>query len=136
MKKLAIIALAGLTVLFTDCKSKSSTKTTSGVTASEVPTANGEQTIKYRFIISFTSHASGIDGEKYDIIDKYIQKHAKKPAYDLIAMGREGERDMCFHLKELNTSEQKSFIDEIKKLAQGAERVVFSENAERVKKPQ
>lgn len=136
MKKISFIALIGLAFIFADCKSKSSTKSSAGTTVVESATFQGEKTIKYRFIISFTSHASGIDGEKYDVIDKYIQKHSKKPAYDLIAMGREGERDMCFHLKELNPTEQKVFIDEIKKLAQGSERVVLSENAERVKKQQ
>lgn len=136
MKRIAIIALAGLTVFFTDCKSKSSAKSTGGTTVAESPTQNGEQKIKYRLVISFTSHASGIDGPKYDAITGFLDKHPKKPAYDILPWGREGERDYCLHLKEMNSSEQKTFIEEVKKLAQGSDRVLINENTERVKKAQ
>ncbi len=136
MKKSSILFLAAVTLVFANCKSKSSTKSSSGTTITETPTKNGEQTIKYRFIISLISISEGTDGEKYAAIDKFIQSHPKKPAYDLIAKGREGERDLCFHLKELSASEQKTFIEDVKKLAQGSDRVQFSENAERVKKQQ
>jgi hypothetical protein len=87
--------------------------------------------LKFALIISFTSHASGIDGEKYDAILNYIQKHPKKPAYKQYFWGREGETDICMNLKELKKSERKAFIDEIKKLAQGSDRVFVNTNVEK-----
>lgn len=135
MKKIAIIALAGLGLFFTGCKAKSSTKS-SGTTTAEVATQAGEQKITYRLVISFTSHASGIDAEKYDAITKFLDTHPKKPAYDILPWGREGERDYCLQLKEMNSTDQKAFITEIKKLAQGSDRVFVNENTERVKKAQ
>lgn len=136
MKKITIILLAGLTLFFTDCKTKSSTKTASTTSATDNQLANGEQKIKYRVVVSFNSHASGIDATKYDLIEGYIKNHAKKPAFDILPMGREGERDICMLLKEMNSSEQKAFIEELKKLAQGSDRVFINENLERVKKAQ
>lgn len=135
MKKITILALAAISFLFTDCKSKSSSKS-SAATVAETPTSNGEQKVKYRLVVSFTSIGSGIDGPKYDAIETYVKNHPKKPAYDILPYGREGERDFCFNLKEMNSSEQKSFIEEIKKLAQGSDRVKVNENTERVKKAQ
>lgn len=136
MKNILIIAIAAVTVLFTDCKTKSATKKSSGTSVAETPTNAGEQTIKYRLVISFISQGSGIDGDKYDKITQFLDKHSKKPAYDVIARGREGERDYCMQLKEMNSSEQKTFIEELKKIAQGSDRVFINENAERVKKAQ
>lgn len=133
MKKIIIIALAGCTVMFANCKTKSKAKS-SGTTV-ETPTVGGEQKITYRLVISFTSLASGIDGPKWESIVNYLDKHPKKPAYDILPWGREGERDYCLQLKEMNSSEQKAFIEEIKKLAQGSDRVLINENTERVKKP-
>lgn len=98
--------------------------------------------LKFALVISFTSHASGIDGEKYDAIIKYINNHPKKPKYKLYAWGREGERDICMNLKEFKKSERKAFIDEIKKLAQGSDRVFVNTNVkkefvlERLKNPE
>lgn len=134
MKKLALVTLIGLGLFFTDCKSKSSTKTTTSNTTSSTTEDMTPQTEKYRLVISFTSHASGIDDAKYGEISTFIKNHAKKPVYDEIAAGREGERDFCMQLKEMNSSEQKTFIAEIKKLAEGSDRVLVSENIEHVKK--
>lgn len=98
--------------------------------------------VKFALVISFTSHASGIDGEKYDAIIKYITSHPKKPKYKIYGWGREGERDICMNLKELKKSERKIFIDEIKKLAAGSDRVFVNLNVtkefvvERLKDPE
>lgn len=98
--------------------------------------------LKFALVISFTSHASGIDGEKYDAIIKYITSHPKKPKYKIYGWGREGERDICMNLKELKKSERKIFIDEIKKLAAGSDRVFVNLNVtkefvvERLKDPE
>ena len=87
--------------------------------------------LKFALIISFTSHAYGIDGEKYDAIIKYISTHPKKPKYKLYGWGREGERDICMNLKELTKPERKTFINEIKKLANGSDRVLINLNVEK-----
>lgn len=87
--------------------------------------------IKFALIVSFTSHASGIDGEKYDAIIKYISTHSKKPKYKIYYWGREGERDICMNLKEFKKSERKAFIEEIKKLANGSDRVFVNLNVEK-----
>lgn len=136
MKNIAIVVFGSLALILASCKAKSSTKTASNTSVTQPMVTNGEQTIKYRLVVSFTSHASGIDAGKYDLILNYIKGHAKKPAYDELPMGREGERDVCMLLKEMNSSEQKTFIEEIKKLAQGSDRVVVNENLERTKRAQ
>lgn len=101
--------------------------------AVENPSSQNPQTkkIKFALIISFTSHASGIDGEKYDAIIKYISTHPKKPKYKLYGWGREGERDICMNLKEFNKSQRKAFINEIKKLAEGSDRVFVNLNVQK-----
>ncbi len=135
MKKTVLILLACCFVMFANCQTKTKAKKTKGKqTGTEVSTANGEVKIMYRVVASFISHASGIDAQKFDAIENFAKSHAKKPAYDLLAWGREGERDLCFHLKEFNKDEQKVFVDELKKLAQGSDRVFINENTERVKK--
>jgi hypothetical protein len=134
MKKIALIVSAFSLVFMTNCQAKKKgTTTTTPASGTEV-SKDGEQKVKYRVVVSFTSHASGIDGEKYDKIENYIKNHAKKPAYDILPWGREGERDICLNLKELSSTEQKAFIDELKKMAQGSDRVFVNENTERVKK--
>lgn len=126
MKKLTLILMATVAVLFANCKTKSKATTTS--------TDDGTK-IQCRVAVSFISFASGIDAAAYDKIEAFIKNHPKKPAYDLIPMGREGERDICMGLKEMNKSEQKAFIEELKKLAETSDRVKVNENQERIKRP-
>lgn len=87
--------------------------------------------LKFALIISFTSHSSGIDGQKYDAIINYINNHPKKPKYKQYFWGREGERDICMNLKEFKKSQRKAFIEEIKKLAEGSDRVFVNTNVEK-----
>jgi hypothetical protein len=134
MKKVSLLISAFALVFMANCQTKKKgTSSTTQASGTEV-TQNGEKKVKYRVVVSFTSHASGIDGERYDKIENYIKNHPKKPAYDLLPWGREGERDICLNLKELNSSEQKAFVEELKKMAQGSDRVFVNENTERVKK--
>jgi len=49
-------------------------------------------------------------------------------------MGREGERDICLSLKEMNSEEQKQFIKDLTKQAEGSDRVKVMENQERIKR--
>jgi len=125
-----IVILSFASLFIVNCNAqKNQTKPVSA----ETPTNQSPATkkIKFALIISFTSHASGIDGEKYDAIIKYINNHPKKPKYKLYGWGREGERDICMNLKEFNKSQRKSFIEEIKKLAQGSDRVLINVNVEK-----
>jgi hypothetical protein len=136
MKKLALILTTLSVVLMANCqtKKKGSTKPTqaSGTEVSQLEP--GQVKVKYRVVVSFTSPGSGIDGERYDKIENYIKTHPKKPAFEILPWGREGERDIALNLKELSTSEQKTFIEELKKMAQGSDRTFVNENTERVKK--
>ena len=131
MKKLTLMILAAVTLMFANCKTKSKATTSSDSTTK---TAEKDTKIQCRVAVSFISFASGIDGAKYDEIKKFIDNHAKKPKYDDIPMGREGERDICLGLKEMNSVEQKTFINELKKMAEGSDRVKVNENQERVKR--
>lgn len=124
--------MAAATVLFANCKTKSKATTSSEPNKT---VADDGTKIKCRVAISFISFASGIDAAKYDEIEAYIKNHPKKPAFDVIAMGREGERDICMSLKEMNSTEQKAFIEELKKKAETSDRVKVNENQERVKRP-
>lgn len=130
MKKLTLIILAVVTVFFTDCKTKS--KATKSSEPNKTVADDGTK-VKCRVAISFISFASGIDGAKYDTIEAWIKNHPKKPSYEVIPMGREGERDICMSLKEMNSTEQKDFIKDLNKLAEGSDRVKVMENQERTK---
>jgi hypothetical protein len=122
MKKLAFILMVSCFALVANCQTKTTSK------------SSQEHMEKWRFCIAFTSHASGIDAQKHDEIETYIKNHPKKPVYVTVPQGREGEREFRMHLKELSKSEQKAFIEEVKKLAQGSDRVIITENVERVRK--
>jgi len=97
-------------------------------------TKTKEVKVKYRVVVSFASQGSGIDAKKFEAITDFVNKHPKKPVYEVVMRGREGEREYCFHLKEIKKKEQKEFIEELRKLAQGSDIVSVTENAERVKK--
>ena len=131
MKKLTLMILAVVSVFFTDCKTKS--KATTSSEPNKTVADNGTK-LKCRVSVSFISFSSGIDGAKYDVIETWIKNHPKKPSYDVIAMGREGERDICLSLKEMNSNEQKEFIKELNKQAEGSDRVKVMENQERTKR--
>lgn len=129
-KNSLLLVTIGIIFTTTCCNAqKNQSKITPVATANQQNPATKK--LKFALIISFTSHASGIDGEKYDAIMNYINSHPKKPKYKIYGWGREGERDICMNLKELKKSERKSFIDEIKKLANGSDRVFVNLNVEK-----
>ncbi len=131
MKTIFLSVILFLTLsFFTYCNAQ---KNQTKPQAVETPTNQNPPTKKLTFalIVSFTSYASGIDGEKYDAIMKYIDSHPKKPKYKLYGWGREGERDICMNLKEFKKPERKGFIEEIKKLAQGSDRVFVNTNVKK-----
>lgn len=134
MKKITLILAAVASLLFVNCKTKS--KATTNTTPNKTVANNDEGTkVQCRLAIGFNSIGSGIDAAAFDKIEGYIKNHAKKPTYELIPMGREGERDICMSLKEMNKDEQKTFIEEIKNMAKTSDRVQVNENAERTKRP-
>ena len=132
MKNLTLIMLALCTIIFVNCKTKSKATTSASGEKTAADTNQGTK-VKCRVAVSFISFASGIDGAKYEAVKSYIEKHPKKPSYEEIPMGREGERDFCLSLKEMNSSEQTEFIKDLKKLAEGSDRVKVMEDAERTK---
>lgn len=129
MKKITLILVAVSTLIFGNCKTKS--KTTASTPNKTV--ADDGTKIKCRLAIGFNSIGSGIDAAAFDKTEAYIKAHPKKPSYELIPMGREGERDICMSLKEMNKDEIKTFIEELKKIAKTSDRMQVSENQERTK---
>ena len=128
MKNIVILLVLSLMVIQCNAqKNQTKPQVVATATSQNPPT----KVLKFALIISFTSHASGIDGEKYDAIIKYISNHPKKPKYKIYGWGREGERDICMNLKELKKSERKAFIDEIKKLANGSDRVFVNTDVQK-----
>jgi hypothetical protein len=134
MKKLSLIILTVATVMLTNCKTKSKAKATPTADTSGITKVDNGTKLNCRVAVSFISFASGIDGAKYDAIEAWIKNHPKKPSYDVIPMGREGERDICLSLKEMNSDEQKQFIKDLTKQAEGSDRVKVMENQERIKR--
>ncbi len=112
------------------CKSKkesnavSEIKTETNTTNSSQNTANGT----YRFIVSFISIGTGIDGEAYSRLEKFIQDHPKKPSFEKKRWGREGEEDFMFSLKEFKVADQAKFISDLKAAIGKSDRVQYKEN--------
>lgn len=87
--------------------------------------------ISYRLIVSFISKGAGPDSEKIKSFLAYTDGHPKKPTYQTIAWGREGEVDYCFTLSELTSKKDLvGFIEDIKKIGAGNDMLIISENAE------
>lgn len=87
-----------------------------------------------RFKVSFISIGSGIDRDANSkllhFLDVYEKNKKVKLDFDLKYWGREGERDYCFTLSEVDFNEQKKIISEIKELLSGSKLVRLSENKE------
>lgn len=90
--------------------------------------------VKYRLVVSFISKGAGIDYKTAESVKSYIESHPKKPAYEVKNYGREGETDYILTLKELNTDEQKLFVDEVKKLISRSDLAMVKENEPYTKK--
>lgn len=117
-------AIVGLSLASVACKSS---KNAGSSQAAETSNAAAEQT--YRLIVSYSSKGAGTNAEKKEALLKYVASHPKKPAYKEVLWGREGETDYCFTLKELSKKEQVSFVEDVKKMMAGSDRVLLSENA-------
>ncbi len=82
----------------------------------------------YELVVSFISKGSGIDGKTKDKIDAFIKGFHKKVEFEVCQMGREGETNYLFHLKELKEHERKKFIKELKEQILDKEMVHVEEN--------
>ena len=85
-----------------------------------------------RFIVSFYSIGSGVEGDQIEkllnFIDEYGKSKNKDIGYDRTFSGREGEVDYCFKLKELNAGEQKDFIVKAKSTLKSGKWITYFEN--------
>lgn len=129
MKKIFFLASV-ISLAFISCKTKKQTLKTNENSA----TISSNQTaspITYRLIVSFISKGAGPDSEKIKSFLAYSDGHPKKPAYQTIAWGREGEVDYCFTLSELTSKKDLvTFIEDIKKIGAGSDMLIVSENIE------
>jgi hypothetical protein len=121
---LLFISVISISLATMACKtSKNTTTTQTGDTTSDAKEQN------YRLIVSFTSKGAGTSAEKKEALIAYVESHAKKPAYNTVLWGREGETDYCFNLKELSKKEQVDFVTGVRKAVAGSDQVIISENA-------
>ena len=132
MKNLFFLAAVSSLALSTiSCKSKkeSTSSSTATASASTEPATNDSKPVTYRLIVSFISKGAGTDSPKRTAFLEYIAKHPKKPAYKEMRWGREGEADYGFMLTELDAKKELTgFIEDIKKIADGSDMMVISEN--------
>jgi hypothetical protein len=129
MKKIFFLASV-ISLACISCKSKKEASKTienpANITSNVAATS-----ISYRLIVSFISKGAGPDSEKIKFFLAYADGHPKKPAYQTIAWGREGEVDYCFTLSELTSKKDLvTFIEDIKKLGAGSDMLIISENTE------
>lgn len=128
MKQLFFLAsLVSLACL--SCKSKKDTTKTTEPAKTET-TASTSSIVNYRLLVSFISKASGPDNTKVEALIAYVNGHPKKPVYKTVLWGREGESDFYFTLSELTKTEVTSFINEVKKIADGSDMMQIKENVQ------
>ena len=133
MKKNTILTLALILSLgMIACKSKSkvnSSTTTSGSGSNSVEQSSNQGKIKgYRFIVSFISVGSGADNQAISKLEKIASDYKGNPQFEVVSWGREGEKDYCFSLNQMNSTEQTQFIEKVKMEFKGNSLVQFREN--------
>ena len=72
---------------------------------------------KYRLVISFFSIGEGVNLKVNEEFEKFISAYSPKVKHELVAWGREGEKDYCFKLTELSSVQQEEFIRKAKEVA-------------------
>lgn len=86
----------------------------------------------YRLSVSFISIGAGTDKKARQDYDQYLiqfeQKNKIKLSYEITPWGREGEKDYCFKLNELNKKQQEVFIAETKEVLKNSTLVRYKEN--------
>ncbi len=125
MKYLFILASI-ISLALTSISCKTSKESTAG---SATENSGDFKTQPFRLILSFISRGAGTNSDQKTAVLAYIEAHPKKPLSKKVIWGREGEADYCFTLKELTKKEQTEFISHIKKLTEGGDLIIISENA-------
>ena len=133
MKKIiVIVAMLSVSLSVFACKNKkkATSTATSGANAPE-SNSNGSAQGKvraYRFIVSFISIGSGSDATAMSKLEKIVKEYSGKASFEVVSWGREGEKDYCFSLNEMNSSDQTKFIERVKKELANNNLVQFREN--------
>ncbi len=107
------------------------------VSSTSNPMANKTDSIKkapdtFRVVVSFISIGAGTDPGALSLLENYLIQfeaaHGKKPEYQRVPWGREGEVDNCFNLHELDNSMQVEFIKGLKSAFSGHDLIQITEN--------
>jgi hypothetical protein len=131
MIRIPIVFITLAVFVLVSCKSKQQTNTQTQVTTTVVapppppPLPPGQ----FRMIVSFFSEGAGIDNALKEKFDAMVSSHPKKPVFEEVRWGREGEVDYHFMLTEMNAQEQAEFVKKTKELLATGTRVNMSENA-------
>ena len=74
----------------------------------------------YRLVIAFNSTGSGIDWEAQAKLNEFINQYqkwiGKQILYQTVQVGREGELEMRFKLREIDAEEQTQFVSQVKRI--------------------
>lgn len=71
------------------------------------------------FKVRFYSEASGPDLVALEKTDQILREEFKNIRYKIMPWGREGERDYCFYLNEMELIEQNAFVGRLKSALNG-----------------
>jgi ATP phosphoribosyltransferase len=120
MKKLTLLFATALLVVFMSesCKSSKDSATSSN-TATEEASATGTADL----ILSFFSPGNGIDRGMLEEVTTYMKTSFPDVKYSRVSWGKEGEVDLCFDLSSLKEEAKADFIENIKAMIDGSERV-------------
>ena len=113
---------------------KASKNTPSATATDTISTVTEVADTSMRFIVSFYSIGSGIEGNLLSkfkaFTGEYLKDSNQKISYTEVHWGDEGEADFCLPLKELTSAQQLDFITKTRELLQSAKYVHFFENKE------
>lgn len=83
-------------------------------------------------VITFSSRGEGINANSvetlHSFIDEFESQYVVSIEVNINNWGREGERDYCFNLKNLNNKNKKIFIADAKVLLEKKKLVTITEN--------
>jgi hypothetical protein len=82
-------------------------------------------------LVSFYSRGSGTNYRAADSLKSLLascERDTRRIRIDTIRWGREGERDLCFHLGQLSSRKKKRFVRKVKATIGSSENVRIEEN--------
>lgn len=103
-------------IVFGSCHTKAK------ATVTNTPTA----TSACKVVVNFASAGSGINNVQYDKLTQLL--NSKKVKFTEKSKGREGEKEVCVPLTELNGQEKTDFIEQLKKFDDKATYISVSVN--------